>query len=110
MTITNGFFFLVKLLSFCQFPSFKLLILYRKNNCSVNEFLQALTYIIQSKQSDIILGDFNGNCLQKNNICPRFQSEGLRQIVTGSTHVRGSLLDYIYVQLLWEFSNIFSKS
>ena len=42
-------FLFVKLISFCQFPSFKLLMLHRKDRCSINEFLQVLTYIIQSK-------------------------------------------------------------
>ena len=42
-------FLFVKLISFCQFPSFKLLMLYKKDRCSINEFLQVLTYIIQSK-------------------------------------------------------------
>ena len=72
-------------------------------NC--NEFLFTLTYIIQSKQPDIILGVFNGNYLQKNNICPRLQSEGFKQIVTEPAHIRGSLLDHIYIKHLWEFSN-----
>ena len=62
--LLDGFLF-VELLSFFHFPSFKLLILYSKKNYSVNEFLQVLTYIIQSKQTDIILGDFNEKCLQK---------------------------------------------
>ena len=42
-------FLFVKLISFCQFPSLKLLMLHRKDRCSINEFLQVLTYIIQSK-------------------------------------------------------------
>ena len=62
--LLDGFLF-VKLLYFCQFPSFKLVILYTKKNCSVNEVLQALTYTIQSKQPNIILGDFDESCLQK---------------------------------------------
>ena len=70
--LLDGFLF-VDLLSFCHFPSFKLLTLYRKKNCSANGFLQALTSIMQSKQPDIILGDFHENCLQKNNICSRLE-------------------------------------
>ena len=68
--LLDGFLF-VNLLSFSHFPSFKLLILYRKKNCSANGFLQALTSIMQSEQPDIILGDFHKNCLQKNNTCSR---------------------------------------
>ena len=60
----DGFLF-VKLLLFWRFPSFKLLILYWENNCSVIEFPQALTYVIQPKKPDIIIGDFDENCLQK---------------------------------------------
>ena len=82
--------------SFCQFPSFKLLILYRKKNCSVNEFLHALAYIMQSKKPDIILGDFNENCLQKNNICPRLQSEGFKQIFRANSHKRVIIRSYIH--------------
>ena len=43
-------------------------IIYEKD-FGVDESLQALTYIIRSKQPDIILLNFNENGLQKNDIC-----------------------------------------
>ena len=45
---------------------------------------------------------------KKNNIFPRFQSKGIKQIVTEPTQIRGLLLDHIYIKYLWEFLNTFS--
>ena len=102
--LLDGFLF-VELLSFCQFLSFNLLILYREKIVVLMNFFKLLI-ILQSKQPDIILCDFNKNYLQKCNIYPRIQSEGFKQMVTEPTCIRGSLLGHI--KHLWEFSNKFS--
>ena len=96
-------FLFVKLLSFCHLPSFKLLILYREKNVLINLFrLLLILYNLSNQISFLVI---LMKIVYKKYICPRLQSEGFKQIVTEPTHIRGSLLDHIYIKYLWELSN-----
>ena len=46
------------------------LLMYRKNNSIVSQYLEALEYVIYSSQIDMILGDFNTNYLNESHSRP----------------------------------------
>ena len=78
-----------------------LLLLYRKNNFNVSQYLEALEYVINSSKIDMILGNFNINYLHE--ICSQplsfMESLNYTQIVTEPTFVSaGTLLDHVYVR------------
>ena len=78
-----------------------LLLLYRKNNSNVSQYMEALEYVINSSKIDIILGDFNINYLHEIYSQPLSLMESLNytQIVTEPTFVSaGILLDHVYVR------------
>ena len=82
-----------------EFRSF--LLLYRKNNSSVSQYLQALEYILNASKIDIVFGDFNINYFNQTQSQPLkslMESLGYNQIVTEPTFLSsGSLLDHVYV-------------
>ena len=78
-----------------------LLLLYRKNNSNVPQYMEALQYVISSSRIDMIIGDFNINYLNEIHSQPLSFMESLNytQIVTEPTFVSaGSLLDHVYVR------------
>ena len=78
-----------------------LLLLYKKNNSNVPQYMEALQYVISSSRIDMIIGDFNINYLNKIHSQPLSFMESLNytQIVTEPTFVSaGSLLDHVYVR------------
>jgi hypothetical protein len=77
------------------------LLLYRKNNSIVSQYMEALQYVINSSRIDMILGDFNINYLNEIHCQPLSLIESLNytQIVTEPTFVSaGTLLDHVYVR------------
>ena len=49
------------------------LLLYRKNNSDVSQYLEGLEYVLNNYRIDIVLGDFNINCFNDtilNHFCP----------------------------------------
>ena len=78
-----------------------LLLLYRKNNSNVPQYMEALQYVISNSRIDMIIGDFNVNYLNEIHSQPLSFIESLNytQIVTEPTFVSaGSLLDHVYVR------------
>ena len=80
----------------------------QEKDFDVDEFFQALTYIIRSKQPDTMLVNFNENGLQKNDIRVRLQYKGFKQVFAKPTHIRRPSSDHIYVKHLWKFANTLS--
>ena len=80
------------------------LLLYRKNNSNVPQYLEAMAYTLHSFEIDAVLGDFNMNYLsetQCQSLMSLMDSLGYIQIVTEPTFVSsGSLLDHVYVKQL----------
>ena len=78
------------------------LLLYRKNNSNVSQYMEALEYVINNSSVDMILGDFNINYLNEIHSQPLMslmESFNYTQIVTEPTFVSaGSLLDHVYVR------------
>ena len=77
------------------------LLLYRKNNSNVPQYLEAMAYTLHSFEIDTVLGDFKMNYLsetQCQSLMSLMDSLGYIQIVTEPTFVSsGSLLDRVYV-------------
>ena len=79
-----------------------MLLLYRKQNSSVSQYIECLKYLLNTFTIDIILGDFNINYFNDNTVKHlRSLMESLNyiQIVTKPTFVSsGSLLDHVYIK------------
>ena len=78
-----------------------LLLLYRKNNTNVRQFVDGLKYLLTTEQIDIVLGDLNINYFSTKDIAPLAQlMESLNyvQIVDKATFISGTLLDHVWVQ------------
>ena len=66
-----------------------MLVLYRKINSNIAEFVGYVAYLVITKHIDLILGDFNeDSLLNKRPITTSSQSLGFTQIVSEPTHVR----------------------
>lgn len=79
-----------------------LLLLYRKQNTNINQYLATLKDILDQNSIDIILGDFNINYLANNNevkvLKELMDTYRYTQIVQTPTFLSaGSLLDHIYI-------------
>ena len=78
------------------------LLLYRKQASNIVQYLDCLRYILDSYKIDMILGDFNMNYLNDNQVQPLkylMVSFNYTQIVTKPTFISsGSLLDHVYVR------------
>ena len=85
-----------------QNPSF--LLLYRKQSTSIPLFISNLKYILNSNNIDVVLGDFNINYLNSDDIDnlsfkSLMNNFNFEQIVQQPTFISsGSLLDHIYVK------------
>ena len=75
--------------------SITVLLLYRKHDLSVPCFLEILSYFLQSRKIDIVLGDFNINALTTStNLL--YLEENYIPLVHEPTCIYGSLLDHVY--------------
>ena len=78
------------------------LLLYRKNNSNVLQFVQDLECVLTTCNIDIILGDFNINYLHDDSIIALeslLSSFGYSQIVQSATFISaGSMLDQVYIK------------
>ena len=78
---------------------FSMLVLYRKNDSNIAEFVGYVIYLAITKHVDLILGDFNeDSLLNERPITTSFQSLGFTQIVSEPTHIWGACLDHIYIR------------
>ena len=78
------------------------LLLYRKQSSNILQYVDCLKYMLNSYSIDIILGDFNINYFNDNQVQPLkslMESFNYTQIVTKPTFISsGSLLDHVYVR------------
>ena len=66
---------------------FSMLVLYRKINSDISEFVGYVTYLAIAKHANLILGDFNeDSSLNERPITTSLQSLGFTQIVSERTH------------------------
>ena len=78
---------------------FSMLVLYRKINSNIVEFVGYVTYLAITKHVDLILGDFNeDSLLNERPITTSLQSLGSTQIVSDLAHIQGVCLDHIYIR------------
>ena len=75
----------------------KILLLYRQHSQSIQSFCELLGYLIESKDLDIILGDFNIGELRKTERLQNILSQ-FTQLVKQPTHIGGACLDHIYIK------------
>ena len=86
-------------IKFASLNQFSMLVLYRKINSNIAEFVGYVTYLAITKHVDLILGDFNeDSLLNERPITTSLQSLGFTQIVSEPTHIRGACLDHIYIR------------
>ena len=76
--------------------TFTVLLLYKKISQPLQSFRDALEYLIRSDSPHIILGDFNINHESERSMLTIF-SDNI-QVVDKPTHLRGALLDHVYVK------------
>ena len=82
----------------------KILLLYRKKDFPVEQFLETLRYLTVSMNIDIVVGDFN---LKPNAMLDQ-ALDNYEQFVVEPTHLGGSILDHVYVQKSFlEHFNVF---
>ena len=78
------------------------LLLYRKQTSNIIQYVDCLNYVLNSYTIDIILGHFNINYFNDNQVQPLkslMESFNYTQIVTKPTFISsGSLLDHVYVK------------
>ena len=78
------------------------LLLYRKQASNITQYVDCLRYIFDSYTIDMILGDFNINYLNDDQVHPLkylMESFNYTQIVTKPTFISsGGLLDHVYVR------------
>ena len=87
----------------------KYLLLYRKHNTNVNNFIQNLRNILNEVSVDMVLGDFNVNYFSdkdSSELKSRLEeSLDFQQVVKKPTFISRSLLDDVYVKL-GKFKNV----
>ena len=78
------------------------LLLYRKNNSNVSQYLDVLEYTLTCFKIDMVFGDFNINSFNETQCGPLMslmESLDYKQIVTEPTFLSsGSLLDHVYIR------------
>ena len=89
--------------------SFNMLLVYRRNDRNIEQFIQTICYLIVDQDIHIVLGDFNINDAHDNLARIKLLERGFHQLIHEPTHVRGSILDHIYIRQSWEFSQSFSS-
>ena len=82
----------------CNQNNFSMLVVYRKNNSHIAQFVGYITYLAITKHADLILGDFNKDSISEGPIKLSLQSLGFSRFVSESTHIRAACLDHIYIR------------
>ena len=78
--------------------------IYCSHGANKGEFVKDLGSLARGPKPCIIVGDFNIDYLRgAEAIINKITSCGFKQIVTTATHIKGGLLDHVYVKRLpWE--------
>ena len=87
----------IKKPSFTDHPM-KIVLLYRINGTSIQDFFEKLQQLIDSEIFDCIMGDFNLNALDPeiSTVMTRILRD-YELVVKDPTHLGGSLLDHVYI-------------
>ena len=77
----------------------RILLVYKSHNLSIQQFREYILHLVNSKNPDILLGDFNINALQTPapSIVTDLYNENYALVVTKPTHIKGNLIDHIYI-------------
>ena len=75
-----------------------MLVVYRKNNSNIEQFVGYITYLAINKDVDLILEYFNEESISEDPIKISLQSLYFSLLVSEATHIRGACLDHIYVR------------
>ena len=94
----NGLLYIKLDTRICYLSDFSMLIVYRKNNSNIAQFVGYITYLTITKHVDFVLGDFNEGSFSDGPIKISLQSLGFSQVVSEATQIRGSCLDQIYIK------------
>jgi hypothetical protein len=82
-----------------KYEQFDLISVYRPPNYhNIEEFTRDIQNCLDISKTMVICGDFNYDLLKQptNNFSSSLEKIGFKQIVTGSTHIKGGLLDHVY--------------
>jgi len=90
----NGFSVLKVSTALSPLLEFTILLLYRKKDLPIEQFLEALEYFSSSRNIDIVVGDFN---LKPNAILSQTMNN-YEQVVLEATHLGGCILDHVYIK------------
>ena len=74
--------------------TWNILLLYRKKDLPIKQYLECLSYLVESRKIHVIVGDFN----LKPNVELRNILQQYEQLVVEPTHISGSLLDHAYIR------------
>ena len=87
-----------KKISFSQ-DSIRVLVVYRKNNTCLSAFYRRITDVLQSDTIHVVLGDFNMNAQDHDQIDTLLQIfQNYQQLVKDPTHLGGATLDHVYIR------------
>ena len=89
----------IKKNSFCP-NAINILLLYRKNNLKLDDFVYMINHFLSQDNIQIILGDFNYNAFKHDSNSVRLSEvlSDYNQVVDQPTHVSGSLIDHVYIK------------
>ena len=77
--------------------TWNILILYRKKDLPIKQFLECLSYLVESRKIHVIVGDFNVKPnVELCNVLKQYE-----QLVVEPTHISGSLLVHIFTKMCW---------
>ena len=81
--------------------SYQLILMYLSSNCAMSEVVQDLILMFIKGMKAIIIGDFNFNYGEENDLSNHFLNEiGMEQKVTWPTHCQGRTLDHCYTNFM----------
>ena len=104
----NGILY-AKFRPLCASFSVNILLVYRRNNLKIEHFLNTICYFAAEKSLNIILGDLNINDFHDNIARTTLLALGFQQFVTKPTHIRGGIIDHIYLRNSHELSHLLSS-
>ena len=73
---------------------------YRSKEGLINQILQELSNLIDGDKTTMICGDFNicYNSDGSNKLVKTLEGLGFKQLVQESTHIKGGLIDHVYLR------------
>jgi hypothetical protein len=92
-----------------KYERFNLISVYRPPDYhNLEEFAKDIRSCLEFSKSLVICGDFNYDLLKlpRNQFSSMLKKSGFQQIVTGSNHIKGGLLDHVYITITCDLFKI----